>query len=310
MVFSVWQLLFNGMNGLRARLNKSAARVAGIYLLAAVVWIVLTDLGALQVVLDPIALTSLQTAKGLMFVTVSAGLLYVLIAREHRRLSNTNEELELALRHASVLHRLLRHNLRNSCDVVLNNVELLRANKTDETAAYDRIERQAEALSAIAEKSRHLRDLVLAEEPSVCNLDLGVVVSDQVATVRDEFQAGDISVEISSHSEALAHPRIGIGIEELLRNAIIHGNPAETSVAVSVFETDDTVTVQVEDGGPGLPPMERAVLEGSTEEPLEHSRGIGLWLVQFLVARSDGSVSTSDREPTGSTIRLQFQRAD
>lgn len=117
------------MRKLTSAINVGAARVASIYLVVAMILIVLTDLGALSVVFDPIALTSVQTAKGLVFVAASAGLLYVLITREQRRLAAANEDLELTLRHASVLHRLFRHNVRNSCDVILNNVALLRRNR-------------------------------------------------------------------------------------------------------------------------------------------------------------------------------------
>ena len=301
--------MVNGMDDLASDIRTGAARVAGIYLVLAVAWIVLTDLGVLQIVFDPIALTSVQTVKGLLFVTTSAVLLYVLIAREQRRLAETNEELQLTLKHASVLHRLLRHNLRNSCDVILNNVGLLRNERGDEEAAYRRIERQTDALVDIAEKSRHLRDLVLEDEMGLTDVNLERIVRARVVAVSSEFPAVDVDVEAAAGSRAIAHPRIGIAIEELLRNAITHAEEARPAVTITITTGGDTVALAVADEGPGLPEMELAVLDGTFEEPLEHSRGIGLWLVQFLVAKSDATLETRANDPAGTVVTMTFERA-
>lgn len=296
------------MRDLAGGVNASAARIAGIYLVLAVGWIVLTDLGALGMVLDPLALTGVQTAKGLFFVAGSAGLLYVLIAREQRRLSAANRELELTLRHASVLHRLLRHNLRNSCDVILNNVALLRRRRGNPTAAYDRIQRQADALVDIAEKSRHLRDLVLEDDQRMETVDLATVGRERAADVRRDFPKATVVDDLPAEATARAHPRVGIAVDELLRNAIVHAERADVRVEITGAVEGDVVTLTVADDGPGLPEMELSALEGLFEEPMEHSRGIGLWLVQFLVAKSEGDLETTVREDGGTVIQLRFQR--
>lgn len=296
------------MVGLTGGVRSGAARVAGIYLVVSIVWIVLTDIGVLGFVLDPAALTGLQTAKGIFFVTASAGLLYVLVSREQRRLAETNQDLELTLRHASVLHRLLRHNLRNSCDVIMNNVALLRDDRAETEAAYSRIERQTATLVDIAEKSRHLRDLVLADDPEPRPIDLVPVVHHHADGVQEDFPEAVVTVDAPESATALAHPRIGIGIDEVVRNAIIHADRADPTVAITVTTGDERVAIEVADDGPGLPSMELSALEGSFEEPLEHSRGIGLWLVQFLIAKSDASLSTRPNDPTGTIVRMTFER--
>ena len=297
------------MADLRGEIHVGAARVAGIYLVLAITWIILTDLGALQFVFDRVTLTSVQTAKGVVFVTASAGLLYVLIAREQRRLESTNEELELTLRHASVLHRLLRHNLRNSCDVIMNNVALLRRNRVDEDEAYDRIDRQTTTLVDIAEKSRHLRELVLSDDPERQSIDLARVVRNRAARVRADFPGAEIDVETPEEAMAVAHPRIGVGIDEILRNGVVHSGRDDPTVRATVAVEDDAVEVTIEDDGPGLPEHEVTSLSDTYEEPLEHSRGIGLWLVQFLLEKSGGTIETEPANPGGTVVRMEFDRA-
>lgn len=62
------------------------------------------------------------------------------------------------------------------------------------------------------------------------------------------------------------------------------------------------------DNGPGIPSQEREVpLEGD-EEPLKHGGGLGLWIVNWAVTRSDGSVEFDANDPRGSRVSLYLPR--
>jgi signal transduction histidine kinase len=89
---------------------------------------------------------------------------------------------------------------------------------------------------------------------------------------------------------------------------------------VSIEDRPDEgiVLVQVADDGPGLPEMERRVLAEGSERPLSHMEGIGLWLVNWTVTSSGGSlaVDTGGTEGTngsgtaGTVVEMRFPRAD
>jgi signal transduction histidine kinase len=61
--------------------------------------------------------------------------------------------------------------------------------------------------------------------------------------------------------------------------------------------------VTITDDGPGIPQQEIEVLNAESETQLEHGSGIGLWLVQWIIDRSNGTVEIESAED-GSTVKL------
>ena len=72
----------------------------------------------------------------------------------------------------------------------------------------------------------------------------------------------------------------------------------------------DVVAVRVEDDGPGIPDEQVTVLERGRETALEHTSGLGLWLVDWIVRASGGTVSFEARSPRGSVVELVLPRAE
>ncbi|HEX9370807.1 MAG TPA: ATP-binding protein [Roseiflexaceae bacterium] len=72
--------------------------------------------------------------------------------------------------------------------------------------------------------------------------------------------------------------------------------PDGTTIAIGGAVEDSTVTLWVEDQGPGLPPGAGPALFGrfvrsAAEEPEQSGVGLGLWIVQSIVERHDGQVA-------------------
>lgn len=88
------------------------ARAAVAYAAFGVAWIVASD--ALVAALYPGSATVAQNLKGIAFVAVSAGLIYLIVLASRRSLAEANAELERANRQAVLLRRILRHNVRNT----------------------------------------------------------------------------------------------------------------------------------------------------------------------------------------------------
>jgi len=79
---------------------------------------------------------------------------------------------------------------------------------------------------------------------------------------------------------------------------------------ITVSTTPDSVTVQIADNGPGMHPEEAAIITGNKEiSPLHHSSGLGLWLVNWIVRRHDGSLHIPDTDD-GTTVVIRLPRAD
>jgi len=135
-----------------------------------------------------------------------------------------------------------------------------------------------------------------------------VIAIKRFATVDTELGGTAVEVTVDPNLEGSVLSVVEQAVLELVENAIQHTDE-DAAVCVEVRLTDeDDVAFVVSDTGPGLPPMERRVLEGGSETPLEHSQGLGLWLTHWLVQIAGGSVDFGDNDPRGTVISVRVPR--
>lgn len=133
--------------------TRAALKIAGTYATLGILWIVFSDRLVSLLAGSQAQVTFLQSVKGVGFIVFSAGVIYVLVGNALRELTETNSELEVALRQADRLHRILRHNLRNSCQVIAGNVETLAERTGDEHERFtEAIRTQNERLVSLSRK--------------------------------------------------------------------------------------------------------------------------------------------------------------
>ncbi len=290
-------------------MQSGATKIAATYVAVSGLWVLASDWWLGSAVGGAQQFLAVQTTKGVVFVTLSGLLIFGLIRREERRQAATNEDLERALKHSTVLHRLLRHNLRNSCDVIQNNVDLLQSGRGDEAENRDRIRRHAEKLATIASKSQELRDVVFDDEVEPMEQDMVAIVEEAIAAVRQQYPDATFTLETSDGQSVVAHPRLSVAVEELLANGVVHHESGTPTVTVTLQREGDEVVLSVTDDGPGLPDIERAVLEDGVEDVLTHSRGIGLWVVRFIVTASGGTLSVPSTGGEGTVVSVRLPAA-
>lgn len=97
--------------------------------------------------------------------------------------------------------------------------------------------------------------------------------------------------------------------DNLLTNAIEHNdsdNPT-TQVKITGPSNDgDYAEIRISDNGPGIPIREQQVLKRGRETPLDHSSGLGLWIVHWLITESGGTIQFEDNEPRGTIVTVQL----
>ena len=287
--------------------SVSPIQIGAIYATLGWLWIITTD-QLVEWLFPTLAnVTYAQTGKGLVFVTGSAVLIYALTARSHRRLEAANDQLNLALRHSSVLHRVLRHNLRNTCNVIGGQAEMLREAGSDiEGEHLAIIEEEATDLVSLGEKTRTLESVVSPGPVEQVELDVTEVVESHAKQYETRYPHSTIDVTVPAEARIEAHPKFEAAIEELLENAIVHHESNAPTVRLVVTCREGEVVLEVADDGPGIPAIEQEALEAPLEEKLVHSGGLGLWVVQTLTVASGGRFDISSRAPTGTQIRLVF----
>ncbi|MFO7834999.1 MAG: PAS domain S-box protein [Halohasta sp.] len=207
-----------------------------------------------------------------------------------------------------VLHRLLRHNLRNDLNVIEGFAELLAAELDDERHQEfaDRIRSNATQLAELSETANTIESVVGHRELDRRPVDLGELVAGTVKACATTYGEADVSIGELPSVTVAAGPPLETAIAELVDNAIEHNHRETPAVSVEIEADDDTATVTISDNGPGIPPAEWAVVTGDTEiSQLEHGSGLGLWLVRWVTEGYGGELAYHEREG-GSTISIRL----
>lgn len=218
-------------------------------------------------------------------------------------------DLENRTRQLKVIDHVFRHNLRNSLTVIQGFADNIRSQSSGETAdAAEAILASVDELLTTSTKSRAITN-VLSEAPDRTTLDIKMTIESVIEPMRTVYPDADIEVSVPSDVCVKATTYIDDVIEELVTNAIDHHDQDEPSVTLRVTANTDTVEIDVIDDGPGIDPMNQDVLEtGRAIDDMHHGSGLGLWLVYWIVSRSDGSIDVEDVNPKGTRITICLPR--
>lgn len=209
----------------------------------------------------------------------------------------------------NTLDRVLRHNLRNELNVIEGHAAVIRRTESDTAAKHARkILEGTEKLLNTAEKGRKVTR-ILSETPHRTRVDLADLVESVGATVREQHPNATVDIDTPERAIVDTTRRLGGAITELVENAIDHSDRAEPTVEIGVVVDGETVRIRVADDGPGIPEMERKILEETREEKdLYHGSGLGLWFVHWVVRRLHGDLEFEENDPRGSVVTIELER--
>lgn len=274
-----------------AAYDLTPLRVTLVYLFFGFAALFVSDVLLVGLLDDPL-LSQVQAVKGSIEVLLTGGLIFALTRGSRTSLQRTNEQLEAARRELGVLHRVLRHNLRNNLTVVVGYADRL---ETDVAAAHledycETIKTTCEEFVASVEKTKHLSDLHSnGVRPDV--LDLTVPLEQVRSEVEREYPNATVEVDWPDSPDVIAHRQVEFALRELVDNAIVHNTAETPTVEITAEESADgsgRMRIRVEDNGPGVPRDELEALQRQEESPLLHGSGVGLWIAKWIVLQSDG----------------------
>jgi signal transduction histidine kinase len=227
------------------------------------------------------------------------------IARDITDRKALEADLKTSITQLEVIDRVLRHNLRNSMNIIRGNAETIQEiSEGDVTKMAEIIIEESERVVTTADKEREITDM-LVDEQSPEWIDIGGVIDAAVAATRGQYPAVDITVVGATDQQVQVMESIKRALTELLSNAVTHSDQTEPSIEVTVEDRDDAVVIRIADDGPGIPEMEREIITDDAEmTPLYHGSGLGLWLVKLIVQQSGGSLAFDENEPRGSIVTI------
>ncbi|MFC7114416.1 PAS domain S-box protein [Natronoarchaeum sp. GCM10025703] len=185
-----------------------------------------------------------------------------------------------------VLNRVLRHDLRNGMNIVKGCAEMLESADGDGHEYAKTIQRRADELISLAEKTRAVEQTLERDEGQLGSVDVVETVQTTAGSIEGKHDSVELSLSIPDSAHARADDMLRTAIRHVLDNAIVH-NEGVASVSVDVSTDDQYVTVTIEDDGPGIPRAEWELLDDDREiTQLRHASGLGLWLVNWVVTQS------------------------
>lgn len=210
----------------------------------------------------------------------------------------------------TVLNRLIRHNLSNDINVIDGFTDILLEDVDDRELrrALEKIKGSAEELKALGDDASRIERMLSRNEDGQGGVwDIG----DTLASIRAKFEQDHPEIDISLDVDDGPWYVRGVGFDEAMRelvaNAVIHNRGKDRCVDITIGPREphnDRVVVKIEDNGPGLPPGTVDILENGEETPLQHTDGLGLWMVSWLVENMGGNIDITSAKDDGTVVRV------
>jgi two-component sensor histidine kinase len=270
---------------------RSALRVVGPYVIFGAAWILFSDRLLLPLTATPDILIKLSTAKGWLYVLVTAAFLYGLVLGEMRKRSVLEAKLREGLAEKEVLLAEVHHRVKNNLQVMTSILNLERDGIRGDEA------RLMNASTRARLRSMSLVHEQLYESPGVARIGLARYLRSLVGILSDVLEISRASIDYEL-DEVETKPDIaipfGLFATEAVTNALRHGadDGANRDIRVELHAAADGMAeLVVRDRGRGIP-------DGAIRD------GLGFKLMGALAGQLRGSFDV--RNDGGAVVRLEF----
>lgn len=297
--------------------TRYAALLVGAYVVVAGAYIVVSGYLAAGISGSVEEMRRIETIKGVLYVAITAALIFAGARWAMRRMERDAEELlrrEQALIanegrvFAGLTAAAIAHDANNVLTVALADLDFM---EEDGVGGAD-LARLRQAVSRLVGLNRRLLDSAqayAAREGSP--MDAREAVLEVVAVLRAHRDVrrchvstnGDTGVIISA-SSALMHQLVG--------NLVINAAQAagdRGQVEVRVSGDGGEALIEVHDSGPGVPPERRADLFRALTTTKPDGNGLGLFSVKACASGLGGSVEVTDSHLGGALFRVRLPLA-
>jgi Signal transduction histidine kinase len=121
-----------------------------------------------------------------------------------------------------------------------------------------------------------------------------VNIAEKLTEVIEKSDYENLTINLKDNTEKnivkVSHC-INYAIEEIIDNGFCHNNSENKIINITIDEfDDDKIRIRFEDNGIGINEHEINVLKSKDETNHKHGSGSGLWLINWIINRSDGEV--------------------
>jgi polar amino acid transport system substrate-binding protein len=240
--------------------------------------------------------------------------------RIQRELEETHRKLARVSEEKSELLRMVAHDLRSPLTGVVLGTDMLKADGGhDRRMFHDMLDQMRTTAQQMIRLTNDLVDVHAIEEGRHVfhwtDVDFSALLQETVAGFAERSARKSIRLRLHTeepvmtiHSDAAALRQVA---DNLISNALKY-SPSHTEVAIDLLRNGDGLVLLVSDQGPGISEEDRqrlfqkyarghAVPTGG-----EKSTGLGLWIVQRIVAGLHGQVRCENGRERGATFIVEL----
>jgi two-component system OmpR family sensor kinase len=211
------------------------------------------------------------------------------------------------------------HELRTPLASIRGYAELHRMGATEGAVgaeqAMRRIEDESKRMGVLVEDLLTLARLDEEPEPRQEPVDIATLARDAGEDARATATDREITVDAPASAVVSGDPhQLRQVLANLTRNALVH-TPPGTPIELSVAQDDGSVTLEVRDHGPGLPPDSANSLfdrfwraEGGRERG-KAGAGLGLAIVHGVLSAHGGEISAENAPGGGAVFVVRLPKA-
>jgi len=244
---------------------------------------------------------ALSVATAGLLMLVAGGLWYQLRRRE---LQARALEREHRLAQLGEMSAVLAHEMRNPLASLKGHAQLLLEKLPKETREAKKAERIVLEATRLESLSHTLLDFVRSAEVERTPSDI-VPLIEQAA---DQVAKGRVRIALPSaplRQVAVDPLRMQQVLLNLLENAL-QVSPNDREVEVTVNQTARTLTLEVRDYGPGLPPGEEQKIFEAFHTTKTQGTGLGLAIARRIVELHAGQLSARNHPDGGAVFALEL----
>jgi signal transduction histidine kinase len=203
-----------------------------------------------------------------------------------------------------VYNRVLRHDVRTAANITAGYADLVLESPESATEKVEIINQQMDRVVRLTDQSRKIARLHGEDTDHDEPFDFCREIEHRVREIESESPDVEVSLFLPDSPVGITNSSLTIAFDQILRNAVEHNTNPAPEIEVTLKSADDELSLQVEDNGPGTPQTEIDILDTGFETQLEHSDGIGLWLVKWVVDEFDGDLMFENDTRSAVTISV------
>lgn len=206
------------------------------------------------------------------------------------RIADLNEVLRL-------INKILRHDILNNLTVIKANTQLMQRG-IDPQRSLDLINKTIDQSTGLISQMRELESAISSGN------SLKIYKMDRlIKLIATHFPA--LKISIKGEGEVVADEAIISAIENIIRNAQMHGKSQK--VNVDIKNNSSHVEIRIADDGIGIPRKikNKLFIEGFKYGESAHA-GLGLYIVKKTIERYGGKIFVEDNKPNGTEFIIKL----